>query len=385
MRFSRSVYNFALLLGLLSRLQAQNMYVFTNDSPGSGPNTVSALRVNADKTLSPIPGTPFFTGGSGGAGLFGSFRSALSPDGQFLFASNAGSSDVSVFTINANDGVLTLIQGSPFSTGGSGVSGISLSVTPDGKFLYASDAGSNTVTAFRVASHGALTMIGSPISAGGIPDGTKVTPDGRFLAVTLVDANQVAMFNIGSDGSLIPVFGSPFTGLGSALATSVDVNCGSDLLFANNLTFATEVQVFGIDKEGVLGSIAGSPFQSTAGGGSSNNILLSPDNSTLFASNNGDPGSITVFRVAPDGSLSLVLGSPFPTTGGFVPTGMATSRDGSVLFVANLTSSVGVFTVANDGTLAQVPGSPFATGHDVGFSALVAWPPATCKAKNNLK
>lgn len=130
MRFPRNlVFGFVLLLGLLSHLSAQNMYVYTNDSPGVGPNTVSALRVNADNTLSPIAGTPFFTGGQGGAGFFGSFRSALSPDGQFLFASNAGSSDVSVFAINADDGVLTLLEGSPFSTGGSGVSGISLSVT----------------------------------------------------------------------------------------------------------------------------------------------------------------------------------------------------------------------------------------------------------------
>jgi 6-phosphogluconolactonase (cycloisomerase 2 family) len=388
MRLHRTfVCGFLLLLGLLTNLQAQSIYVYTNDSPGFGPNTVSALRLNTDNTLSPIAGTPFYTGGSGGSGFYGSLRNALSPDGQFLFASNAGSGDVSVFSINPSDGVLMLLPGSPFPTGGSGVVGISLSVTPDGKFLYASDAGSNTITAFRVSSHGSLTMVGSPIAAGGAPDGTKVTPDGKFLAVALASGNQVAMFDIGPDGSLTPVHGSPFTGLGSGIITSVEVNCGGNLLFADSLTSTATVQVFGIDADGVLGSIAGSPFQAGVGDGS-NVVLLSPDNSTLFNSNqftNGGAGSITDFHVAADGSLSLVLGSPFTTTGGLIPSGMAISRDGSLLFVANLSSKVGVFTVGSDGTLTQVPGSPFATGHNVGFSALVAWPPATCNTRNNMK
>ena len=53
-----------------STASAQN-FVYTNNSNETGPNTVSAFSVGTNGALTPVPGSPFTTGGLGfGGGLF---------------------------------------------------------------------------------------------------------------------------------------------------------------------------------------------------------------------------------------------------------------------------------------------------------------------------
>src|SRR6266487_6690435 len=164
-------------LALPGSLRAQGNFVYTNNDV-NGPNTVSGFSVASNGTLTLIPGSPFATGGTGGGFRFiASNDVTVSTAGNFLFASNGGSNDVSVFSINASTGTLSLVAGSPFPTGGSAVLGISLSTTPDGRFLMAANSGSLnstvfSITVFSIAGSGALTPIpGSPFPALARPDG----------------------------------------------------------------------------------------------------------------------------------------------------------------------------------------------------------------------
>jgi DNA-binding beta-propeller fold protein YncE len=120
----RSVAGFVVCLLAALESKAQTHFIYTNDDifSGFGSNTVSAFAIGADGSLSKLAGSPFLTEGSGGGGngFDSARRIAISLDGKFLFASNAGSSDVSSFSVDSATGILTLIAGSPFSTGGSG-------------------------------------------------------------------------------------------------------------------------------------------------------------------------------------------------------------------------------------------------------------------------
>lgn len=119
-------------------------------------------------------------------GFFAANRLAIGAMTKLLFVANEQTINVSVFSIDPATGALTLVPGAPFPTGGVSNAGISLGVTPDNQFLFASSAGSNNITVFSIAANGTLTSIsGSPFSVGGIPDGIKVSPDGRFLAVAV--------------------------------------------------------------------------------------------------------------------------------------------------------------------------------------------------------
>src|SRR5882757_4983912 len=103
------------LLG--ANLSAQSTFVYTNNDRTA--NTVSAFSIAGNGALTEILDSPFPTAGVGAEdiGSFGPNRIAVSPVGNFLFAANSISNDVSVFSINPATGGLTLVPGSPFPTG----------------------------------------------------------------------------------------------------------------------------------------------------------------------------------------------------------------------------------------------------------------------------
>ena len=132
-----------------------------------------------------------------GSGTIASNRIAVV--GNLLYAANGASNNVSAFSINPATGVLTSVPGSPFATGGNAGQGISLTATPDDKFLIAANGGSRTITVFSIAANGALSQIaGSPFNSGAsASDGlisAKVTSDGKSLAVS--SGADIFMLNI---------------------------------------------------------------------------------------------------------------------------------------------------------------------------------------------
>src|SRR5262249_16845659 len=73
----------------------------------------------------------------------GTFPSGVTvhPSGKFLYVTNFGSNSVSAYTIDATTGSLTPVPNSPFSTGPSGVHPFGVTVHPSGKFLYTTNNG----------------------------------------------------------------------------------------------------------------------------------------------------------------------------------------------------------------------------------------------------
>jgi 6-phosphogluconolactonase (cycloisomerase 2 family) len=375
---------------VLGVAQAQGNFVYTNNDINQGfgqpfpPNTVSAFALAPDGALTQITGSPFQTGGTGsGFGPFAAPRAIIRTAGPFLYVSNSGSSDISGFLINPSTGGLTPVPGSPFPILGGGVhTGISLAMTPDGRFLIAGNTGTGVITVFSIGGDGALSVsANSPVFFSGLV-GMKVAPNGAFLAVASITSDMVAMFSIGTDGTLTPVPGSPFTSPGIGSSAGVEFNCASTLLFvgeANNT--GTSVSVFAVASNGAL--VAGSPFFTAGPGVNSNATLLSSDERFLFVSNQFT-GSITVLAATSGGSLSQIAGSPFPLSGGVTafntPCSMVTNSLGTLLFSANSSapSSVNVLRVGLNGILTEVASSPFPIGQDGTLTSLAVFPTRAC-------
>lgn len=86
---------------------------------------------------------------------------AMSSDGRFLYASNRGHDSVSVFSIDPSTGQLRIVGNTP--TGGQIPRSIAL--TPDGRTLLAANQNSNTITLFhRDAASGALSATGQTLA-----------------------------------------------------------------------------------------------------------------------------------------------------------------------------------------------------------------------------
>src|SRR5664279_4641845 len=107
----------------------------------------------------------------------------------------AGQNTIAAFDRHA-DGSLSPIPGSPFPAGGAGLgAGLgsqgAIQASPDHRFLLAVDAGSNQISVLRVGSHGIPTLVGNPVSSGGVEP----------VSVTINRFGLVYVANVGTGGS----------------------------------------------------------------------------------------------------------------------------------------------------------------------------------------
>src|SRR2546423_5336641 len=169
------------------------VYALTNQAGG---NTVAVYTRAADGSLTWLGGVA--TGGSGAGSSLGSQGAlALSDDGRWLFAVNAGSNDVSAFRVTS--GGLSLTSRVPSG----GLRPISLTVHDE--LLYVLNAGGDgNISGFIVGAAGALTPIpGStrPLSGSAVgPAQVSFSPDGRWLIVTEKTTNRLDVYRVGADG-----------------------------------------------------------------------------------------------------------------------------------------------------------------------------------------
>ena len=152
--------------------------------------------------------------GAGPAQDLGPFGSEFRPtDPDQLFVSNAhdpkpDSGTVSAFTDSPN-GTLSSVTGSPFADGQ--MAPCWVEITPDGQFLFTVNTASGSISRYRIASDGALTLLGSTqvrgTSAGAVD--ARLSPGGRFLYLDESAVGKVGAFAV-NDGNLTELATSPF-------------------------------------------------------------------------------------------------------------------------------------------------------------------------------
>jgi 6-phosphogluconolactonase (cycloisomerase 2 family) len=343
-------------------------FLFVNNQAAAG-NSIASYSVAVDGTLTALTGSPIATGGRGANAACSSVnRLALNAGNNLLFVSNGGDQTISAFAIDPTSGALTAAAGSPFASGLTldACSGISLSATPDGRFLMASSNGQ--IKTFSIGAGGVLTSLSTAANSVAPNASMKISANGQLLAVS--NGASVSVFSINGDGSLTAVAGSPFAESGTGTLAGLDFSSTSGLLFgAEASTTAGFADAWTIGANGVLSSVAGSPFSTTAI--NSNIVLLSPNDSFLFASNQGS-NSVSSYGVGVGGSLSSI-GSFGSAASLHAPVGMATDRSGSLLYVADDTFGVAVFSISGAGSLSQLGDVAIANAGQV--QGLVAYPP----------
>ncbi|HET7213059.1 MAG TPA: beta-propeller fold lactonase family protein [Terriglobia bacterium] len=388
----QSVWSLILLALLPAGLSAQRFLYTNNDVV---PNSISAYAIGTNGALNEITGSPFATGGDG-RGANPGFNSAnrIIIVNNFLYASNSGSNTISAFSIDPASGNLVPVVGSPFSTGAFNdptQSGISLAATPDGKFLYAGSTGYDAqfnpapITMFTIdPTTGALTVSSkSPIPAGGAMSSMKVSPDGNYLLAAIPGSNAISVFAIRGPGMLHAIHNSSYA-LSSEAATSIDINCSSNLVFAGGT--GGDIYAFNF-ASGALLPVSGSPF---ATGLASNRVVtLSTTDSTLYSSNQSG-STVTAFAVGSNGVLAIPgtsVNAAGVATGVLpYPSGLAVSNDGQFLYAADLNSDASspvhsgfsIFSLSGSSPLTFV--SLNSTGLASGLQSLAAYPAKACTA-----
>jgi 6-phosphogluconolactonase (cycloisomerase 2 family) len=118
---------------------------------------------------------------------------------------------------------------------------------------------------------------------------------------------------------------------------------------------AGSVSVYDVAADGSLTAISGSPFadHQTAPCW----VVVSPDGNALFAINTAVP-SISRYTIAGDGTLGLVGSTTFNTPTGLRPFDAAASPDGGFLYVVDAgVAKVSAFAISGT-SLTEIAGSP---------------------------
>lgn len=211
--------------GYSQRLEARtgrsNLLYIINNNPAVGQNAVLGYSRNPDGSLIDLPGSPFFTGGTGYRNINERIgpddtdgELIISPDHRFLFATNTGSDNISVFRVRL-DGSLALVPGSPFPSGGKQPISLALS----NGFLYVANRGdgilpTQVVPTYTAGTPGATNY--SVLSVGGdgsltlLPNLKYNAPDGSSPSQVVASPDGQFVF---ADTFLSPSSDPPFAGI----------------------------------------------------------------------------------------------------------------------------------------------------------------------------
>jgi 6-phosphogluconolactonase len=192
------------------RQEASHLHqsIFTKDDSkllvaDLGADVVRVLSV--DKTTRKISETPLSTAAAEPGD--GPRHMVLSADEKFLYVVNELSNTISLFGFNSSTGQLTFINKT--STLPSGFNGIShaahITISPDGKTLYASNRGHNSIAVFGIGADGKLSAAGHTPTDGDAPRNFTITKDGKYLVVGNQNSDNIVFFKRADNGTLTKV------------------------------------------------------------------------------------------------------------------------------------------------------------------------------------
>jgi 6-phosphogluconolactonase len=315
--------------------------VYTMTNP-AGPNAVVVYSRAANGALMPSQSVP--TGGAGtGSGLGSQGSIALSQDGRWLLAVNAGSNDVTVFSIEG--GQLTAVG----TQASGGVMPISVAVHDSTVFVL-NAGGTPNITGFHLTDAGNLVPIPEvqKVLTGTGPAQVSINPDGTLVVVTEKTSNTIVVFSI-AGGKLVGPFISASAGqepFGFAFGLRNFLIVSEAFSGAPN---GSAVSSYQADEGGGLRLItASSPTTQTAACW----LVVTGNGQFAYVANNGS-SSVSSFAVARDGSLSLLNATAGSTPAGTAPTDLALSA-GSQYLYSLASGTISEFQVAADGSLAPV-------------------------------
>jgi len=319
-----------------------SVYIMTNSASG---DQVIAYSRAPDGTLTWQAN--YATNGLGITGLTGSNQGGLvlSEDGRWLIVVNAGSNDISVFSVNHKGLTLTdkaSSQGTmPISvtvhgnvvyvlnTGGSGstgniagfnlnngqlneisgsvqhLSGVTapaqISFNPSGTVLVVTEKSTNKIDTFLVNNHGVASAPNVQASSGGTPFGFDFTPSGTLVVSEAAGGpsgtSAISSYSVSSSGVLTTISGSiPDTQLAACWLV---VTGNGQFAYTDNAHGGT-ISSYAIGTNGKLSLL--NPVAANVGN-TNLDMALARNSRFLYIFDNGDH-SIVIYEVHADGSLT---------------------------------------------------------------------------------
>ena len=340
-------------MGVAEEDESGAVFVMTNAASG---NKVDTYVRHENGSLQSAGS--FATGGNGSGGTIDPLHSQgslqLSPDHRFLFAVNAGSGTVSSFRVDGSE--LTLVDTAP--SGGS--SPTALAQADD--LLYVLNSGGNgNVGGLRISGDGHLHAIDNSTrnlsDTATSPTSLAFSPNGRFLVVTESATNKIDVFHVLPNGTLSSIAvnasagATPFAAVFAPNGTLV-VGNASNTISSYHLDFNQTLNVI-------------SDAVPTLGMATCWDVIL-PNGRAVYTANAGS-SNLSGFTIDRNGTLSAIGGTVVGTNpSGSANLDTAVSANGKFIYTLNAgVGAIGQFLVESDGGLTrigEVDGLPASAG-----------------------
>ncbi len=371
----------SLCFGTGSAAAAGKRYIVTNDDQAPKViSTASFYTMSAGGQLT-LKAT-VKTGGEGiSGGFFGENRLQMLNDGksQCVYAAEASSGSV----VGINVATLKIGGAATGSSGDTGFSnGMGLAMNP--QYLYASFSDSNTIGTFQVKPGCKLTFIGD-ILVGGLLGGTinAMAIHGDLMVATYTDGS-IESFDVSAGTPVSNGDEQKSTGSrgGSTYPGGIDISQDGHFAIFGDTSSTTVVEVSDISS----GKLTPTIVYHLGPVRSSNNVMLSPDETLLYISNTQGDRITAAF---------------FDKSTGIITKGCASTRlrgysidwsylgslalqnhqgTGDTLYVAEFgaPSSIGVVKVTSTGStcvMKEIAKSPVADSSSSGLLTIGSFPP----------
>ena len=312
----------------------------------------------------------FATGGRGSGGNTDPLESqgslTLSQDHNLLFAANAGSGEISVFRVHGSN--LSAVD--RVSSGGSEP----VAIAQHGGSVYVLNAGgSSDVVGFRLDGNRLDPIANSTRFLSTNTSGAaslSFSPDGRFLAATERLTNKIDVFLVQPDGTLSPVMANASSGPG-AFSVLFAPN-GAALVSETGpagVSNGSAITSYAVQADGTLSAISASV--PTLGAANCWNAVT-PDGRFVYVSNAGS-ANISGFAIGADGTVTALPGTVVGrNSAGATNLDITVSADGKFLYTLNSgNGTIGIFAIQKDGTLVNA-GSVEGISPQSGFNGIAA-------------
>jgi DNA-binding beta-propeller fold protein YncE len=247
---------------------------------------------------------------------------AVDPTGRFVYAGNFGSNDISMYAIDPATGLLTSQGSVP-----TGVGPYSIAFHPTGRYAYAANENSATdVWIYRIdPNSGILTPLGN-VSAGVSPVSIAVDPFGRFAYVANHSSNDLSIFAVDSESGGLSRLGEVDAG---NAPSAVAVHPGGAFVYVANYG-GGDIWSYRVDPAGRLtksGEVAAGehPFS----------MAVDPSGRFAYVANSAT-NNVSMYQIDPEGGTLSPLGS---IGAGAAPRSISVDSSGRFVYVANMNSS----------------------------------------------
>lgn len=234
-----------------------------------------------------------------------------------------------------------------------------------GRMIFVANNGNleGSVTAFTVHDDGTLAFVNRVITGtrpnlstpclGCNPYEISISPSGRYLATGHASSNdpteQITVFEVAADGSIAEILAKPVPG------TPMDVAWIADDLLAATRTDPNPnlVDVYRFNPAGPSLTL----LDSKTAGTFCVYLAVHPSHNYLYANDSGSQNMLRTFRVEANDTLTLIDSD---NCGSTYDLELAVTHDGTKLYSAGgITYKLLGFSIQPDGTLTPMAGSPF--------------------------